>query len=141
MFKSYRKELDQKLDAAIEKALYAVGEFVQGEAMDELQNSPSRVDTGNLKNRIAFVVIRKDEENGDPCVLVGTNVYYAVYVHEGTGIYHPNGRRTKWRYKDEKGKWHTTRGMKANRFLKNACVKNQRQITEYIRDELRASIQ
>lgn len=134
-FVDHRGEMNRKLEMAIYKALYEAGEFVQGEAGDELQNSPARVRTGNLKNRIDFRVTK--DENGDDCVVVGTNVYYGVYVHEGTGIYHKNGRRTPWRYKDDTGKWHTTRGMKPNRFLKNAISKNQRQIKENIAASIR----
>ena len=139
-FVDHRKELYAKLDRSIEKALTEAAEFVQGEAGDELQNSPARVRWGRLKNSISFRIVR--DEKGDMCAIVGTDVKYAVYVHEGTGIYHPNGRRTKWRYKSEyDGKWYTTRGMKANRFLKNACRKNERQIKENIRDSIRADFQ
>lgn len=141
-FEDHRGELNRKLEKAIEKALYEAGEFVQGEAGDELQNSPARVRWGRLKNSIDFKVTKDPEHNNDDCVVVGTNVKYAVYVHEGTGIYHPNGRRTKWRYRSEyDGKWYTTRGMKANRFLKNAIKKNEKQIKENIaasiRDDMR----
>lgn len=140
-FVDHRDELNRKLEKAIEKALYEAGEFVQGEAQNELQNSPARVDTGNLKNRIDFKLAQDPDNNNETCVVVGTNVYYGVYVHEGTGIYHPNGRKTPWRYKDAKGRWHTTRGMKANRFLKNAVSKNEKQIKQNIaasiRDDMR----
>ena len=111
--------------------LEAVGQFVQGEAGDELERSPTRVDTGHLKNHIEYHVDPQEE-----VVYIGTNVNYAVYVHEGTGIYHPEGRRTKWRYKDDKG-WHTTQGMPPNRFLKNACVRNKKQIVKYFLDNLK----
>ena len=140
-FIDHRPELNRKLDDAIEKALTAVGAFVQGEAGDELENSPRRVRWGRLKNSVSFRYIKKDE-HGFPCVMIGTDVYYAVYVHEGTGVYHPNGRKTRWRYRSEyDGKWYTTRGMKPNRFLKNACQKNKRQIVEYLRDQIRADFQ
>ena len=68
--------------------------------------------------------------------IVGTNVYYSVYVHEGTGKYHPQGRPIPWVYRDEKGKWHRTAGMKPNRFLKNAIVKNEDQIKKYLKDNI-----
>ena len=36
---------------------------------------------------------------------IGTNVEYAPYVHQGTGIYAVNGdgRKTRWKYQDAKG--------------------------------------
>lgn len=45
------------------------------------------VDHGILRNSITTeLVIRKG-----PVARIGTNVKYALYVHEGTGIYGPNG--------------------------------------------------
>lgn len=131
-FKSHKDEFEKLLAQKIPVALEAIGEFVQGEAGDELERSPTRVDTGHLRGSIDYHVDAQEE-----AVYIGTNVEYAVYVHEGTGIYHPNGRRTKWRYKDDKGKWHTTQGMPPNRFLKNACVRNKKQIAQYLRDNIK----
>lgn len=56
---------------------------------------------------------------------VGATMKYAVYVHQGTGIYavDGNGRKTPWKYKAETGKykgWHITQGQKPNPFLANA---------------------
>jgi len=133
-FITHRKEFDRELEKALERTLEAVGEFLQGEAGDELERSPTRVDTGRLRGSIDY---RVDMDKDDTAVYVGTNVRYAVYVHEGTGIYHPNGRRTKWVYRDEKGQFHATRGMPPNRFLKNAIVRNKKQIEQYFKDNLK----
>lgn len=64
-------------DQAVERALTAVGLFLEGEAKLELESDPRRVDTGNLRNSITNVV----EETA---VHIGTNTEYAEYVHEGT---------------------------------------------------------
>lgn len=64
-------------EEAIFAALDDVGLFLAGEAADELENPPRRVDTGNLQNSITH------EVDGHT-LLVGTPVEYAVYVHEGT---------------------------------------------------------
>lgn len=53
-----------------------------------------------------------EEKNGAHAVYVGTNVEYAIYVHEGT------------------------RRMTANRFLKNAFEKNMDQIKEKLKQAL-----
>lgn len=93
-------------EEAIFAALDDVGLFLAGEAADELENAPRRVDTGNLQRSITHRV------EGHTC-MVGTNVEYAVYVHEGT------------------------RYMTANKYLKNAFDKNMDQVETYIVDHLR----
>ena len=64
-------------EEAIFAALDDVGLHLQGEAADELENEPRRVDTGRLKGSI------KHQVDGHT-LLVGTAVEYAPYVHEGT---------------------------------------------------------
>lgn len=57
-----------------------------------VQNEAKRlapVDNGTLRNSITYEVLRK---NGKPLVRVGTNMKYARFVHDGTGIYGPKGR-------------------------------------------------
>lgn len=95
-------------NAVIKRVLVALGLHLEGEAKDELENDPHRVDTGRLKNSISNRAV-EDEE----AVYIGTNVEYAPYVHEGT------------------------RRMVPNRFLKNAVEKNMTQIKEYIQRELK----
>lgn len=80
---------------AVGRALEAIGIQAEGYAKLELENSPRRIDTGNLRNSITHVA-RTDED----AVYIGTNVEYGIYVHEGTVK------------------------MTANRFLKNAVEKN-----------------
>ena len=75
-----------ELGLDIPKGLEAVGKQCMNYAALELENKPARVDTGLLRNSITYVV-NADEQS----VTVGTNVKYAIYVHEGTGIYAPNG--------------------------------------------------
>jgi hypothetical protein len=53
---------------------------VQSAARENLQGPPRRIDTGNLRASIAI-----GEAPGKKLGLrVGTNVEYAIYVHEGT---------------------------------------------------------
>ena len=66
---------------------------------------PKRIDTGRLRASINTQVVTR---NGEPGVLVGTNVRYAMWVHDGTGIYGPAGRRIQakgsvMRFKRPKG--------------------------------------
>lgn len=56
---------------------------------------------------------------------IGSNLEYAPYVHEGTGIYAKdgNGRKTPWGYVAKSGKhkgFHWTHGQRPQPFLENA---------------------
>jgi hypothetical protein len=113
------------------------GLHVETAAKKNLQTEPRRVDTGRLRASINTQMITVD---GAPAVVVGTDVNYAIYVHEGTGLYGPhakmivpvNKKVLRWktrgagmaaRRKAGTGGWtfsQKSSGMKANPFLKNA---------------------
>lgn len=95
------------VDTALLYALEDIGLHIEGEAKEELENTPRRIDTGNLRNSITNEVV--DDEKA---VYIGTNVEYAIYVHEGTSKMDPN------------------------RFLKNAVSRNMDQIKDYIKKAL-----
>lgn len=101
---------------------------------DAKRNCP--VDTGNLRSSITHEVV-------DETCAIGTNVEYAPYVHQGTGIYATDGsgRNTPWSYQDEEGHWHTTIGMPPRPFLTSALDSNRDEITrifwEMVRDSIR----
>lgn len=99
----YKRQLLEQLPVALE----AIGIHIEGEVKEELENTPRRIDTGNLRNSITHQVV---ESEG--VVYVGTNVEYALYVHEGTSK------------------------MEANRFLTNAVDRNRDQINQYLKDAL-----
>lgn len=88
----------EELQRAILQAATIISQYCASDCRDELENPPRRVDTGRLKNSINGYV------DGGDTVVVGTNVEYAIYVHEGT------------------------RFMAANRFLRNGIQNN---IEEY----------
>lgn len=97
----------QAVNGALATALEAIGVHIEGEAKEELENTPRRIDTGNLRNSINYQV--NDEEKA---VYIGTNTEYAIYVHEGTSRMEPN------------------------RFLTNAVERNQDQINQMIKDAM-----
>lgn len=88
---------------------------------------PKRVDTGRLRASIATVLVNR---GGLPAVLVGTNVEYARYVHDGTGIYGPRRRPIRpvthrfLRFKPKGSNRYVyakqVRGMRPNPFLAKA---------------------
>lgn len=91
------------------------------------EGGPKRVDTGRLRASIATVVVYR---NGDPVVLIGTNVRYARWVHDGTGIYGPHHtpivpRRAKFlRFRPRGSSRYvyarSVKGMRPNPFMRNA---------------------
>lgn len=101
---------------------------------------PKRIDTGRLRASIATQLVHRD---GAPAVLVGTNVNYALFVHEGTGLYGPRHQLIKPKtgkvlvfpskaHGKKKGKFkgrvvvRSTKGMAPNRFLANALTAARR---------------
>lgn len=97
---------------------------------DAKRNCP--VQTGTLRNSITHTI----EDEGETLAgYVGSNLEYAPYVHQGTGIYalEGNGRKeVPWFYFSEKdGKLHSTRGSKPNPFLQDAIDANRQTIIEY----------
>jgi HK97 gp10 family phage protein len=136
------EQAKQELQQRIRKALTAVGIQTSSLARTELQRSPSRIDTGLLRNSITYALdgegtaissysadrpskyngkkppdgsysgTMPKEPQGRQAVYIGTNVKYAIYVHEGTDRMSPN------------------------RFLKNAVENNQGEIISLIKQEL-----
>ena len=111
--------IDKLLPEAINSGLEYAGQLIENEAKRNLGNGKSGVDTGILRASITHEV---NEENSS--VSIGTNVEYAPYVHEGTGIYNPEGRKTPWIYTTADGKTYISHGQKANPFLQDAVDDN-----------------
>ena len=74
---------------------------------------------------------------------IGTNVEYAPYVHQGTGIYAVNGdgRKTRWKYQDAKGEWHSTIGQQPNPFLEKALDANREEIIDTFKEEIKREVE
>lgn len=94
-------------------------------------------DDGLLRQSITTEVTKE----GDKLVgYVGTNVGYAPYVHQGTGIYAMNGlgrTNVPWKYCDAEGNWHTTKGIKPNPFMQKAVDKERQNILNYFKGVLK----
>lgn len=88
------------------------------------------VDTGALRASINHEV----ELESDAIVgRIGSNLEYAPYIHNGTGIYAINGdgRKTPWSYTIKSGKYkgkHFTVGQRPKPFLKNAVISSKGRI-------------
>lgn len=100
---------------------------VESAAKKNISKTPKRVDTGRLRASITWEM---RTINGVPTVRVGTNVKYARFVHDGTGLYgpkhayiYPKAKKfMRWKKKGTKGYIYAKRikGMKPNPFLTNA---------------------
>lgn len=114
-------------------ALEAVGIAAEGDVKDEVEEMKAR-DTGLLKGSITHKVV-PDEK----AVYVGTDVNYAVYVHEGTGAENVAGGTPKkrWAYKDPAtGEWRIGTPQKPRRFIKKAVEKNAKDYGKIIEEYL-----
>lgn len=159
----------QATEDAIQRALERVGLFVEGAAKIELENGYStngnktgglkQSPTGALKNSITHTFKNRT-------VIVGSNLSYSVYVHEGTGKYNSSGstgdkywvyvlngnqsgtgsgkrytyqeaRRIVAILKSKGLDAHMTNGMKPNRFLKNAIMNNLDRIKKDVEKTLK----
>lgn len=92
------------------------------------------VDEGYLRDSIDYATQR---EGNTIKGYVGSNLEYAPYVHQGTGIYavDGNGRKTPWHYTVESGKYkgeHWTRGQQPNPFLERAVLKVRKKFPSII---------
>lgn len=114
------KEAKEELMNRIRVGLEAVGIQAASAAREELQKSPKRIDTGLLRNSITHALDGESPKQGSyradsaskysgktpppgtysgttpkesddkAAVYIGTNVSYAIYVHEGTDKMSPN---------------------------------------------------
>ncbi len=116
----------EELQAAVLRALEVCGLTAEGYA-----KLLCPVDTGNLRNSITHQVQPEEQ-----AVYIGTNSEYGPYVELGTGIHYPGGRQTPWIYQDARGRWHRTRGQRAQPFLKPAVADHAQQYRGIIEREL-----
>ena len=93
------------------------------------------VDDGTLRASITHEVDGKEGR-------VGTNVEYAPYVHQGTGIYAVNGdgRKDRWKYQDAEGNWHSTIGQQPHPFLEKALTMNKKEINKLLKEKIKEAV-
>lgn len=124
-FEDNTPQLHEALEAWVERVLTIWGMKVQDYA--QLLVPTGTADStgiegyvgGALKASLTYVVSAAQKT-----VTIGSNLFYSVYVELGTGIFAEkgNGRKTPWVWKDQNGKYHFTRGMKPQPFLRPAIT-------------------
>ena len=90
-------------------------------------------DTGELRRSITSKV----ESNGsDIQGVVYTPLEYAPYVEFGTGLFAESGGRqdVPWNYRDDKGEWHSTSGIKPQPFMRPALNENREEILRKLKE-------
>jgi HK97 gp10 family phage protein len=72
------------------------------------------VDDGNLKRSIDVQYLK-----GGLTAFIIVTAHYGIYIEYGTGIYAEdgNGRKTGWAWKNDKGEWVWTSGMRAQPYF------------------------
>lgn len=81
VFTSHIDAFYDEFDPAVKKALTEIGIEAEAHAK-EIITEKGAVDTGRLRNSITYQV--GETNSKEPCVYVGTNVKYALWVEDGT---------------------------------------------------------
>ena len=112
VFKDFSKIVLQKIQETGEIFLEEVGGEVEAQTKRN-----TKVDTGKTKGSWEYKVDADKME-----VQIGSRYKNALWEELGTGIYALNGdgRKTKWVYRTEDGKFHATVGKKPRRALYRA---------------------
>lgn len=135
-FENKLQELDENKTNAIKTTLNKAGTLIWAQSR---RNSP--VDTGRLQNSIA-----KDFNRFNLEMRVGTNVKYAIFVHEGT--------KPHWPPIDALRPWARSHGIspfvvaraiarkgtKAQPFIKRAVDESENKINRIFESEIRKAI-
>ena len=120
IFKDFTKILLDKIHESGETFLEEVGGEVEAQTKRN-----TKVDTGKTKNSWEHIVNTDKME-----VQIGSRYKNALWEEFGTGIYALNGygRKTKWVYRTEDGKFHATVGKKPRRALFRAYQSKKNEI-------------
>ena len=129
---AFARSVDSAMDQMIQDMREKMDRACLAVESEARKNCP--VDQGPLKASITSETeITEEEVIGR----VGSNLEYAPYVHNGTGIYAKdgNGRKTPWGYTVKAGKYkgfHWTHGQKPQPFLENAKLTKKNEVEKIL---------
>lgn len=121
------KEFPDKIKACVRDAAFEI----EREAKENITSDA----TGTLRRSITTNIEQDDE---DTTAVVSTNVSYAPYYHEGTGIFSRSGSgrsEVPWVYYDN-GRFYTTYGIKSHPFLEEAANNVSGHLEEFFENAL-----
>lgn len=128
----FARSVDSAMDQMIQDMREKMDRACLAVESEARKNCP--VDQGPLK---ASITSETETTEGEVIGRVGSNLEYAPYVHNGTGIYAKdgNGRKTPWGYEVKTGKYkgfHWTRGQKPQPFLENAKLTKKNEVEKIL---------
>ena len=111
-------------EAALKKSLETAALLVERSAREKAPK-----DTGALRRSIRSKVEGLEG-------IIYTPLEYAPYIEYGTGLFaEGNGRKdVPWNYQDDKGKWHSTSGLKPQPFMRPSLDENRQKILEILKE-------
>ena len=133
IFENYTLEVQ----GAIDERIFAALEECAGELESQVKRN-SRVDTGQTKNSFSHKVtgsFMADEFRA----YIGSDMENAIWEEFGTGEYAlaGNGRKGGWKYKDEEGNWHFTKGKTPSRAFWRTYTSLKAKLISYIQNSLK----
>ena len=130
--KAFTKKLDNFANGkAIEEAVTKSCLLVEKESKN---NCP--VQTGALRRSITTDVNGMKGEVYSP-------LDYAIWVHQGTGLFAVNGDGRKdvpWHYQDAEGNWHSTSGQQPQPFMERALDENKDKCIDYFEEAIKEGL-
>lgn len=135
-------KIDMAIDELIKRTITGVTDaclMIEADAVERCpEGDHEGADTVSLAQSIATRIDVVGYDGAKVVGTVGSGLDYAVYVHEGTGENVPFGRKhdLPWSYQDDRGEWHTTRGMDPNPFLEKAFDENRSRAKEIVREAI-----
>lgn len=116
-----------------ENIVSAMGKSCASVERGARQKAPKKA--GDLRRSIKSKV---EDSNTEVKGIIYTPLEYAPYVEYGTGLFAENGGRedVPWRYKDDKGKWHSTSGQEPQPFMRPALDENREEILRILKGAL-----
>lgn len=138
-----KQVIDEK-NKKIEMVLEAIGIHLEGEAKEELENSPRRIDTGLLRNSITHAISGEKTAitayKGDKESKYGKSGKVPSGSYSGTAPDDPVDKKAVYIGTNVEYAPYVHEGtsrMSPNRYLKNACTRNAEQIKKYIEEGLK----
>lgn len=126
-----KKALDKFINVTLNRSLGLGLEKLCQQIENTAKKNIAQKSKGSADGVLA-ASITHEVDKGKLEAVVGTNVEYAVYYHQGTGLYAVNGdgrKEVPWHFIGPDGEWWHTKGQKPNPFLQDAIDSDAQKYT------------